>query len=225
MKGAIRVASIMKTQGVFVFTHDSIGVGEDGPTHQPIEQLVSLRSTPNINVWRPCDTLETAAAWYFGITSKLPTAICLTRQKVKPYAKNLDDVLKGGYILQNSIKQTPDCVIIATGSEMEIAVEARKLLLKEGYDARVVSMPCLEVFEKQSAKYKESVIPSKVRARVCVEAASPYSWFKYAGLDGEVVCMDTFGLSAKYPDLFKKFGFTAENVAEKAKISIAKTKK
>lgn len=225
MKGAMRVASIMKTPGVFVFTHDSIGVGEDGPTHQPIEQLVSFRSTPNLNVWRPCDTLETAAAWYFGVTSKLPTAICLTRQKVKPFAKNFDDVLNGGYILQNSLKQTPDCVIIATGSEMEIAVEARKLLLKEGYDARVVSMPCAEVFEKQSAKYKESVIPSKVRARVCVEAASPYSWFKYAGLDGETVCMETFGLSAKYPDLFEKFGFTAENVAEKAKISIAKTKK
>lgn len=225
MKGAMRVSSIMKTPGVFVFTHDSIGVGEDGPTHQPIEQLVSLRSTPNLNVWRPCDTLETAAAWYFGITSKLPTTICLTRQKIKPFAKNFDDVLKGGYILQNSIKQTPDCIIIATGSEIEIAVEARKLLLKEGYDARVVSMPCAEAFEKQSAKYKESVIPSKVRARVCVEAASPYSWFKYVGLDGELVCMDTFGLSAKYPVLFEKFGFTAENVAEKAKISIAKTKK
>ncbi len=222
LKHAIRIAGIMKTPAIYVFTHDSIGVGEDGPTHQPIEQLVALRSIPNVQVWRPCDTLETAAAWYSALTSGLPTAICLTRQKTKPCSKNFDDISKGGYIVENSLKQTPDCLLIATGSEVEIAIEARKILLKSGYDARVVSMPSMEVFESQSQKYRESVIPKKVRARVCVEAGSAYSWHKYAGLDGELVCIDEFGLSGKYPELFKKFGFTAENVAEKALLAIAK---
>ena len=137
----------------------------------------------------------------------------------------MDDALKGGYILENSVKPVPDCLIIATGSELEIAVEARKLLLKQGYDARVVSMPSIEVFESQNTKYRESVIPSKVTARVCVEAGSSYSWYKYAGLNGELVCMDRFGLSGKYPELFKYFGFTAENVAEKALLSIQKNKR
>ena len=224
MKPAIRLAGIMKIPAIYVLTHDSIGVGEDGPTHQPVEQFIALRSIPNVQVFRPCDTLETAAAWYTALTSGLPTAICLTRQKVQPCCNNFDDALKGGYIVANNIKQTPDCVIIATGSEVPVAIEARKLLLKEGYDARVVSMPSIEVFEKQSTKYRESVIPSKVKARVCVEAGSPYSWYKYAGSFGELVCMDQFGLSGKYPELFEKFGFTAQNIAEKAKISIVKSK-
>lgn len=224
MKHSIRLAGIMKTPVVYVLTHDSIGVGEDGPTHQPIEQLVALRSIPNVQVWRPCDTLETAASWYSALNSGLPTAIALTRQKTKPCAKNFDDVLKGGYIIENSLKQTPDCILIATGSEVEIAIEARKLLLKDGYDVRVVSMPSIEVFESQPNKYQESVIPKKVTARVCVEAGSSYSWYKYAGLDGELVCIDEFGVSGKYPELFKKFGFTAENVAEKARLTIQKNK-
>lgn len=220
MKHAIRLAGIMKIPAIYVFTHDSIGVGEDGPSHQPVEQFVAIRSIPNVQLFRPCDTTETAAAWYTALTSGLPTAICLTRQKVTPCCKSMDDALKGGYIVENSVKPTPDCIIIATGSEVEVAIKARKLLLKDGYDARVVSMPSMEVFEKQSAKYRESVIPSKVTARVCVEAGSSYSWYKYAGFKGEMVCMDQFGLSGKYPELFKKFGFTPENVAEKAKTSI-----
>ncbi len=220
MKHAIRLAGIMKIPAIYVFTHDSIGVGEDGPSHQPVEQFVAIRSIPNVQLFRPCDTTETAAAWYTALTSGLPTAICLTRQKVAPCCKSMDDALKGGYIVENSVKPSPDCIIIATGSEVEVAIKARKLLLKEGYDARVVSMPSMEVFEKQSAKYRESVIPSKVTARVCVEAGSSYSWYKYAGSKGEIVCMDQFGLSGKYPELFKKFGFTPENVAEKAKNSI-----
>lgn len=224
MKHAIRLAGIMKIPAIYVFTHDSIGVGEDGPSHEPVEQFVAIRSIPDVHLFRPCDTLETAAAWYSALTSGYPTAICLTRQKVKPFCKSMDDALMGGYIVENSVKKVPDCIIIATGSEIEIAVEARKLLLKQGYDARVVSMPSIEVFESQSAKYRESVIPSKVTARVCVEAGSPYSWYKYAGLNGELVCMNTFGLSGKYPELFKRFGFTAENVAEKALISIEKSK-
>ncbi len=225
MKHAIRLAGIMDIPAIYVFTHDSIGVGEDGPSHEPVEQFVAIRSIPNVQLFRPCDTLETAAAWYSALTSGHPTAICLTRQKVKPYCKSMDDALKGGYILENSVKPVPDCLIIATGSELEIAVEARKLLLKQGYDARVVSMPSIEVFESQNTKYRESVIPSKVTARVCVEAGSSYSWYKYAGLNGELVCMDRFGLSGKYPELFKHFGFTAENVAEKALLSIQKNKR
>lgn len=225
MKHAIRLAGIMDIPSIYVFTHDSIGVGEDGPSHEPVEQFVAIRSIPNVQLFRPCDTLETAAAWYSALTSGHPTAICLTRQKVKPYCKSMDDALKGGYILENSVKPVPDCLIIATGSELEIAVEARKLLLKQGYDARVVSMPSIEVFESQNTKYRESVIPSKVTARVCVEAGSSYSWYKYAGLNGELVCMDRFGLSGKYPELFKYFGFTAENVAEKALLSIQKNKR
>ncbi len=224
MKNSIRLAGLMDIPAIYVFTHDSIGVGEDGPSHEPIEQFVAIRSIPNVNLFRPCDTLETAAAWYSALTSGHPTAICLTRQKVKPYCKSMDDALKGGYIVENSVKAIPDCLIIATGSELEIAVEARKLLLKQGYDARVISMPSIEVFESQSAKYRESVIPSKVTARVCVEAGSSYSWYKFAGLNGELVCIDRFGLSGKYPELFKYFGFTAENVAEKALLSIEKNK-
>ena len=225
MKHAIRLAGIMDIPAIYVFTHDSIGVGEDGPSHEPVEQFVAIRSIPNVQLFRPCDTLETAAAWYSALTSGHPTAICLTRQKVKPYCKSIDDALKGGYVLENSVKPVPDCLIIATGSELEIAVEARRLLLKQGYDARVVSMPSIEVFESQNTKYRESVIPSKVTARVCVEAGSSYSWYKYAGLNGELVCMDRFGLSGKYPELFKYFGFTAENVAEKALLSIQKNKR
>ncbi len=220
LKHAIRLAGIMKIPAIYVFTHDSIGVGEDGPTHQPVEQFVGIRSIPNVQLFRPCDTTETAAAWYTALTSGLPTVICLTRQKVTPCCKSMDDALKGGYIVENSVKPTPDCIIIATGSEVEVAVKARKLLLNDGYDVRVVSMPSIEVFEKQSAKYRESVIPSKVTARVCVEAGSSYSWYKYAGFKGETVCMNQFGLSGKYPELFQKFGFTPENVAEKAKNSI-----
>ncbi len=224
MKNAIRLAAIMKLPAVYVFTHDSIGVGEDGPTHQPIEQLIGLRSIPNMHVFRPCDTRETAAAWYSALTSGAPTAICLTRQTTVPHCASIDDALKGGYIVADSIKSTPDVLLIATGSEVDCAIQAKQLLAKEAIDARVISMPSIEVFEAQPNKYKESVIPSKVKARVCIEAGSGYSWYKYAGDNGEIISMNEFGVSGKYGQLFAKYGFTAENVYEKAKISFSKVK-
>ncbi len=220
MKSSIRMSAIMKVHAIYVFTHDSIGVGEDGPTHQPIEQLIAIRSTPYMHLFRPCDGKETAAAWYSALTSGHPTAICLTRQNLNPHCENINDALKGGYIVSDSKKKVPDCIIIACGSEIDPSIEAQKLLAVEGIDVRVVSMPSIEVFESQSEKYKESIIPSNVKARVCVEAGSPYSWYKYAGSYGEIVAMETFGTSAKFPDLFKKYGFTGENIANKAKKSI-----
>ena len=224
MKNAVRLAAIMKLPAIYVFTHDSIGVGEDGPTHQPVEQLIALRSIPNTVVFRPCDTTETAAAWYSALTNGLPTAICLTRQKTTPHCTSMDDALKGAYIVADSTKSTPDVIIIATGSEVDPSIKAKELLADEGIDARVVSMPSIEVFEQQNKAYRESVIPAKVKARVCVEAGSPYSWYKYAGDNGEIVAMNTFGVSGKFPELFAKYGFTGENIAEKAKISLAKCK-
>lgn len=224
MKGALRMSAIMKIPAIYVFTHDSIGVGEDGPTHQPVEQLIGIRSTPYMHLFRPCDGKETAAAWYSALTSNHPTAICLTRQNLNPRCENISDALKGGYIVSDSQKKIPDVLIIATGSEVDPSIEAQKLLYSQGIDARVISMPSIEVFESQKESYKQSVIPSKVKARVCVEAGSPYSWYKYAGSYGEIVGMESFGSSAKFADLFKKYGFTAENIAEKAKLSIEKSK-
>ncbi len=224
MKGSIRMSAIMKLPSIYVFTHDSIGVGEDGPTHQPVEQLLGLRSTPFMHVFRPCDGRETAAAWYSALTSGHPTAICLTRQNVHPHCKSMDDALKGAYIVADSKKSTPDCLIIATGSEVDCAIGAKDLLAEENIDARVISVPSIELFDAQSEEYKQSVIPSNVHARVCVEAGSPYSWYKFGGDSGEYVCMNEFGVSGKFSDLFEKFGFTAQNVANKAKLSIEKSK-
>ena len=224
MKNAIRMSAIMKVPAIYVFTHDSIGVGEDGPTHQPVEQLIGLRSIPGVHVFRPCDTFETAAAWYSALNSGHPTAICLTRQKINANCKSIDDALKGGYIVSDCAKQTPDVLIIATGSEVDPSIKAQELLLSEGIFARVVSMPCMEIFEAQPQKYRNSVIPNKVKARVCVEAGSPYSWYKYSKDYGELVCMNEFGVSAKYTELFEKYGFTAANIAAAAKKSILKTK-
>ena len=216
MKNAIRLSSLMELPVIYVLTHDSIGVGEDGPTHQPVEQLVGLRSIPGIKVFRPADGKETTAAWISALTGKEPTLLVLTRQNLPQYENTGVNALKGGYILADSEKATPDVVLIASGSEVELIMEAKKVLAEQGVDARVVSMPCIELFNKQPKKYKESVIPSKVRARVCVEAGSPYSWHQFAGLDGEIIAMDTFGASAPAEILFKHFGFTVENVVEKA---------
>ena len=224
MKNAIRMSALMNIPAIYVFTHDSIGVGEDGPTHQPVEQLIGLRSIPRLNVFRPCDTTETAAAWYCALTDKAPTAICLTRQKLAPHCKDMNDALKGGYVLSDCESAKPDVIIMASGSEIDPAVKAQELLNREGIKARVVSMPCFEAFEKQTKRYKESVIPSSVKARVCVEAGSPYSWYKYAGEYGEIIAMEEFGVSGKYSELFVKFGFTPENIAEKAKLSIKNSK-
>ncbi|MBR2614818.1 MAG: transketolase [Clostridia bacterium] len=216
MKNAIRLSALMGLPVTYVLTHDSIGVGEDGPTHQPVEHLVGLRSIPNIKVYRPADGKETTAAWISALTGKEPTLLVLTRQNLPQYENSGVEALKGGYILADSEKATPDVLLIASGSEVELCMEAKKVLAEQGVDARVVSMPCIEVFNKQPKKYRESVIPSKVRARVCVEAATPYSWHQFAGLDGEIIAMNTFGESAPAELLFKHFGFTVENVVEKA---------
>lgn len=217
-KPMARLSSLMGLPLSFVFTHDSIGVGEDGPTHEPIEQLAMFRAMPNFHMFRPADATETAAAWYSAITSKkTPTALALTRQNLPQLAGSSKEALKGGYILEDSVKETPDAIIIASGSEVSLAVDAKKALAEEGIDVRVVSMPCMDLFEEQSAEYKEAVLPKNVRKRVAVEALIGFGWEKYVGLDGAVIAMEGFGASAPYSLLFPKFGFTAEHVAETVK--------
>lgn len=216
MKNAMRLSAIMNLNVVYVLTHDSIGVGEDGPTHQPIEQLASLRSMPNMKVYRPAGGIETACAWVTALSKKGPTSIILSRQTLPEYNFSKEGALKGGYILADSVKSTPDVLLISCGSEIQYCMQAKEQLLSQGVDARVISIPCMELFESQPEKYKESVIPSKVRARVCVEAGSSMGWYKYAGLDGEVISMEKFGESGPFKDLFKAYGFTCEAVVEKA---------
>ena len=218
MKPMIRLAALMGLPTTYVLTHDSIGVGEDGPTHEPIEQLAMLRSSPNVNVFRPADATETAAGWYLAVTSqKTPTALVLTRQNLPQLAGSSKDALKGAYVIADASKAVPDAIIMASGSEVELAVNAKAELAKDGIDVRVVSMPCLELFEQQDEAYKEQVLPKAVRARVAVEAASDFGWGKYVGLDGATVSMKSFGASAPAGTLFKKFGFTTENVVETVK--------
>ena len=219
MKNAMRLSSLMDLKVLYVLTHDSIGVGEDGPTHQPIEQLISLRSMPNMKVYRPAGGIETAAAYLSALKNNGPTSIILSRQNLQEYAFSKEGSLKGGYVLSDSKKTIPDVLLIASGSEVELAMKAQSSLAEKGVDARVISMPCIELFEKQSLKYKESVIPSKVRARVCIEAGSSYSWYKYAGIDGKVLGIDKFGESGPAKKLFEAYGFTAENV-EKAALEV-----
>ncbi|MDE7295904.1 MAG: transketolase [Clostridia bacterium] len=220
-KHAMRLSALMNIPVIYILTHDSIGVGEDGPTHEPVEQLIALRSIPNMKVYRPADGKETAAAWISALTGTAPTALVLTRQNLPQYAESGLKALKGGYVLEDC-DGTPDVLLIASGSEVEQCVGAKAELAAKGVKARVISMPCFEEFEKQSDEYKESVIPSSVKARVCVEAGSPYSWYKYAGDKGEIIAMSTFGASGPAAQLFKKFGFTVENVVEKAMKSLAK---
>ena len=218
VKPMARLSALMNIPTTYVLTHDSIGVGEDGPTHEPIEQLAMFRSMPNFRVFRPADAMETFAAWYCAITSKgTPTALVLTRQNIPALEHSSKEALKGAYILEDSVKETPDAILIATGSEVSLAVEARKVLAEEGIDVRVVSMPCMELFEEQSAEYKESVLPNAVRKRVAVEALIDYGWGKYVGLDGAIVSMTGFGASAPANVLFEKFGFTTENVVATVK--------
>ena len=217
-KPMARLSALMGVPLTFVFTHDSIGVGEDGPTHEPIEQLAMLRSMPNFHVFRPADATETAAAWYSAVSSqKTPTALVLTRQNLPHLAGSSKEALKGAYILEDSSKEVPDAIIIATGSEAHLAVGAKAELAKEGVDVRVVSMPCMDVFEEQSEEYKEKVLPKAVRKRVAVEALGDFGWGRYIGLDGAAVTMKGFGASAPAGLLFKKFGFTVENVVEAVK--------
>ena len=222
-KPAMRLAAMMKLPVTYIMTHDSIGVGEDGPTHQPIEQLIMLRSIPGLKVYRPADGKETAAAWVSALKGNEPTVLVLTRQNLPQYAGSGKNALLGGYILEDC-EGTPDVLLIASGSEVEQCVKAKAMLAEAGIKARVVSMPCIEEFEKQSEEYKQLVIPSSIKARVCVEAGTPYGWYKYAGDNGEIIAMTSFGASAPAGKLFPHFGFTAENVVEKAKASIAKTK-
>ena len=218
VKPMARLASLMEIPLTFILTHDSIGVGEDGPTHEPIEQLAEFRAMPNFNVFRPADATETIAAWYSAVTSKdTPTALVLTRQNLPQLAGSSKEALKGGYVVADSSKETPDAIIIASGSEVSLSIEAKEALAKEGVDVRVVSMPCMDIFEKQSHEYKEKVLPKAVRARVAVEALSEFGWGKYVGLDGKTVCLDRFGASAPAGVLFKEFGFTVDNVVKAVK--------
>lgn len=218
VKPMARLASLMEIPLTFILTHDSIGVGEDGPTHEPIEQLAEFRAMPNFNVFRPADATETIAAWYSAVTSKeTPTALVLTRQNLPQLAGSSKEALKGGYVVADSSKETPDAIIIASGSEVSLSIEAKEVLTKEGVDVRVVSMPCMDIFEKQSLEYKEKVLPKAVRARVAVEALSEFGWGKYVGLDGKTVCLDRFGASAPAGVLFKEFGFTVDNVVKTVK--------
>ncbi|WP_194611591.1 transketolase [Clostridium vitabionis] len=216
-KPLVRLAALMKLPVTYVFTHDSIGVGEDGPTHEPIEQLAMLRAVPNLHVFRPCDATETEAAWMSAMTSeKTPTALVLSRQGLPQLPGSSRDALKGGYVIDDC-EGTPDAILIATGSEVHTAVEAKKLLTAEGKKIRVVSLPCQELFDRQPVEYREKVLPSAVRRRVAVEALSGFGWEKYVGLDGKCVCMTGFGASAPGGELFERFGFTAEHVAETVK--------
>lgn len=218
MKPMLRLASLMKIPQIAVLSHDSIGVGEDGPTHQPIEQLTMLRSMPNMNVWRPADETETRVAWFSAITQKeTPSCIALSRQNLPVIENSSKEALKGAYIVHKEKGSAPDIILMASGSELSIAIDAAKLLESEGKAVRVVSVPCLDVFDKQSEEYKESILPSDCRKRVAVEAASSVSWGKYVGLDGAYVTMDGFGESAPAGELFDRFGFTAQNVAAVAR--------
>ena len=218
VKPMARLASLMEIPLTFVLTHDSIGVGEDGPTHEPIEQLAEFRAMPNFNVFRPADATETLAAWYSAVTSEeTPTALVLTRQNLPQLAGSSKEALKGGYVVADSSKETPDAILIASGSEVSLSIEAKEVLAKEGIDVRVVSMPCMDIFEKQPNEYKEKVLPKAVRARVAVEALSEFGWGKYVGLDGKTICLDRFGASAPADVLFKEFGFTVENVVKAVK--------
>ncbi|AHG19369.1 transketolase [Chania multitudinisentens RB-25] len=219
-RNAVRMAALMKLRNVFVYTHDSIGLGEDGPTHQPVEQLASLRVTPNMSTWRPCDQVESAIAWQYGIErNDGPTTLVFSRQNLAQQprtAEQLANVYRGGYVLKDCAG-TPELILIATGSEVGITVEAADKLAAEGRKVRVVSMPSTDAFDKQDAAYRESVLPSSVAARVAVEAGIADYWYKYVGLNGAIVGMHTFGESAPAELLFKEFGFTVENVVAKAK--------
>lgn len=218
VKPMARLSAIMGVPLTFVLTHDSIGVGEDGPTHEPIEQLAMFRSLPNFTVYRPCDATETAAAWAYAVTSKkTPTALVLTRQNLPQIPGSSKDALKGAYVIADSSKNEPDAILIASGSEVSLAVDAKAELLKDGIDVRVVSMPSMDVFDQQSDEYKESVLPKSVRKRVAIEALSDFGWGKYVGLDGAYVTMHSFGASAPAATLFKEFGFTVENVVKTVK--------
>ncbi len=219
-RNALRMAALMKVQNILVYTHDSIGLGEDGPTHQPVEHTASLRLMPNMSVWRPCDTVETAVAWRYAIENETgPTSLVLTRQGLPHQARDAGQIAaaaRGGYVLKDC-DGTPNIILIATGSEVELAMSAADALAAEGINARVVSMPSTDVFDAQDAGYRESVLPAAVTARVAVEAGVTGGWWRYVGTEGQVVGLDRFGESAPAGELFEHFGFTTDNVVAVAK--------
>ncbi|MDK2787744.1 MAG: transketolase [Epulopiscium sp.] len=212
MKDSMRLSALMNLSVIYVLTHDSIGVGEDGPTHQPIEHLAALRSMPNLNVFRPADAKETVAGWYSALTSGKPTALILTRQDLPDLGTDGKDALKGAYILKDS--ENPDIILMATGSEVHLISQAADILKTKGIHARVISMPSWEIFEEQSEEYKAKLLPKHIRKRLAVEAASSFGWHKYLGLDGKMISIDTFGASGPADTLFKHFGFTVENIVK-----------
>ena len=227
MRNSIRMASLMGQQVIYVFTHDSIGLGEDGPTHQPIEQLTSLRTTPNLNTWRPCDAVETAASWDAAIKRHSgPTALVLSRQNLPHQQRTkaqLAAIQNGAYVLKDPVlkdsegtPKKPELILIATGSEVGLAMDAAAELEQQGKAVRVVSMPSADRFNGQDAEYRESVLPKAVTKRIAIEAAHADYWYKYVGLEGRVIGMTTYGESAPAGDLFKHFGFTVGNVVKQA---------
>ncbi|KJG16893.1 transketolase [Photobacterium angustum] len=223
-RNAMRMAALMKIQNIQVYTHDSIGLGEDGPTHQPVEQIASLRLTPNMSTWRPCDQVESAVAWKYAIERKNgPTSLIFSRQNLTQQdrdATQVANIAKGGYILKDC-EGKPELILIATGSEVGIAAEAYAQLTAEGRKVRLVSMPATDLFDKQDAAYRESVLPSDVTARIAIEAGIADYWYKYVGFDGRIIGMTTFGESAPAEELFKMFGFTTDNIVETAKELLA----
>ncbi|MEB0009282.1 transketolase [Pseudomonas sp. MH9.2] len=214
-RNAVRMASLMKKRVLFVYTHDSIGLGEDGPTHQPIEQLASLRGTPNLDTWRPADAVESAVAWKYAIErNDGPSALVFSRQNLTHQSRNaiqVAEIARGGYVLRDCVGE-PELILISTGSEVGLAVLAYEKLTAQGRNVRVVSMPCTSVFDAQDAMYKQTVLPLQVSARIAIEAAHADYWYKYVGLEGRVIGMTTFGESAPAPALFEEFGFTLENI-------------
>ena len=220
MHNAVRMSSLSHTRIIHVFTHDSIGLGEDGPTHQPVEQLADLRNLPGLATWRPCDATETTAAWVEGLKRETgPTALIFSRQDLPAQSRDeaqLTNIRRGGYVLKDAEGGQPELILIATGSEVGLAMDAAKALEGKGKKVRVVSMPCTSAFDEQDESYRESVLPRSVRARLAVEAAIPSTWYKYVGLDGDVIGMTTYGESGKAGDLFKHFGFTVDNVVARA---------
>lgn len=227
-RNAVRLAALMGLNNILVYTHDSVALGEDGPTHQPVEQLASLRMTPNLHTWRPCDTVETAVAWKSALASKrTPAALVLTRQKTEPQphtAQSPDAIARGGYILREAANGNPALILIATGSEIALALHAANTLTAEGIPTRVISMPCAEVFLAQDPSWRDQVLPPSVRARVVVEAAHPGYWYRFVGLDGEVVGIERFGLSAPGNEALAACGMTVERVVEAARRVVERTR-
>jgi transketolase len=216
MKPAMRLSALMKLPVIYIMTHDSIGVGEDGPTHQPIEHLAALRSIPDFTVVRPADTQETAAGWYLALTRKSPTALVLSRQNLPALGISGKEALKGAYAVRGDMGETPDIILMATGSEVQLIVEAADELAKTGVKARAVSMPSWEVFEEQPEEYKEALLPKACRKRLAVEAACDFGWHNSLGMDGDLLCINTFGASGPSDRIFEQFGFTTDNVLRKA---------